>query len=293
MIRKFYKELPPDLKIILIYLLVTILFFAVPALEVTLVRTVLGIFLLIFVPGYVFLAALFPEEEELNWLERLTLSFGMSIAISPLLALVLNFTPWGIKLWSNFIAIILFTTLMLLIARFRRLRLPLDKRIRMPIEDVKAIRDINHFRTRNRTDNFLSIFLVSSIIISFLILGYLIVTVEKGERYTEFYILGTGEKYYNYPKVVHPGTPVEYMAGIINHEYENINYTLLVRMENDILLRQNIYLPHNQIWEQPVVFEINRTGPVLKLEFLLYMEDEKVPYRDNHIWINSTIKKKI
>jgi uncharacterized membrane protein len=52
----------------------------------------------LFFPGYVFITALFPEKKELDNLERLALSLGLSIAIVPLIGLLLNYTPWGIRL---------------------------------------------------------------------------------------------------------------------------------------------------------------------------------------------------
>lgn len=61
-------------------------------------RYVLGTVYVLFVPGYVTIEALYPKGDELSNLERLALSIGLSLAIVPLLGLVLNYTPWGIRL---------------------------------------------------------------------------------------------------------------------------------------------------------------------------------------------------
>lgn len=63
-----------------------------------LLRKALGLAFVLFFPGYVFITALFPEKKELDNLERLALSLGLSIAIVPLIGLLLNYTPWGIRL---------------------------------------------------------------------------------------------------------------------------------------------------------------------------------------------------
>jgi len=42
--------------------------------------------------------ALYPRGDELTPLERLALSIGLSLAVVPLVGLVLNYTPWGIRL---------------------------------------------------------------------------------------------------------------------------------------------------------------------------------------------------
>ncbi len=74
-------------------------------------RYVLGSIYVLFLPGYVTIEALYPLERELSSLERLALSIGLSLAIVPLIGLVLNYTPWGIRLepilWSMSIYILL------------------------------------------------------------------------------------------------------------------------------------------------------------------------------------------
>src|SRR5207245_4585088 len=57
------------------------------------VGNLLAIVLVLFAPGYVLVAALFPRDVEIDWIERIALSFGLSIAVVPLLGLFLNFTP--------------------------------------------------------------------------------------------------------------------------------------------------------------------------------------------------------
>ncbi len=60
---------------------------------------------MLFVPGFVFLKALYPSRVEVNLfsanidvVERLTLSIGLSIALTAMIGLILNYTPFGIRL---------------------------------------------------------------------------------------------------------------------------------------------------------------------------------------------------
>jgi hypothetical protein len=69
------------------------------------VRIVLGAIFILWLPGYTFIRALFPQNEptktnakNLDAIERISLSLGMSLALAPLVGLVLNFTAWGIRL---------------------------------------------------------------------------------------------------------------------------------------------------------------------------------------------------
>jgi len=69
------------------------------------VRYVLGTIFVLWLPGYTFIKALFPaeppiktSEKSLDTIERVALSLGMSLALVPIVGLLLNYTPWGIRL---------------------------------------------------------------------------------------------------------------------------------------------------------------------------------------------------
>ena len=60
------------------------------------IRYVLGTVFVLFLPGYSLIKTLFPTKEIDN-IERTALSIGMSLALVPLVGLLLNYTPWGIR----------------------------------------------------------------------------------------------------------------------------------------------------------------------------------------------------
>ena len=62
------------------------------------VRYVFGAIAVLYFPGYTLIEALYPKKEDLDSLERLALSIGLSLALVPLVGLLLNYTPWGIRL---------------------------------------------------------------------------------------------------------------------------------------------------------------------------------------------------
>lgn len=69
------------------------------------IRYVLGSIFVLWLPGYTFIKALFPIEpplktssKSLDTIERVALSLGMSLALVPIIGLLLNYTPWGIRL---------------------------------------------------------------------------------------------------------------------------------------------------------------------------------------------------
>ena len=92
-----------DLVLIGLFTILSVVFILSPVLSGTIPRTVLGLFLVLFLPGYAIIASLFPKQDDLDGIERLALSFGLSIAVTPLIGLLLNYTSYGIKIRSYFI----------------------------------------------------------------------------------------------------------------------------------------------------------------------------------------------
>jgi len=62
-----------------------------------LLRWVLGLLFVIFLPGYATVQALLPTAQP-SGLERFALSIGVSLVLDMLAGLALNYTPWGIRL---------------------------------------------------------------------------------------------------------------------------------------------------------------------------------------------------
>jgi uncharacterized membrane protein len=62
------------------------------------IRIGLGFIVVLFLPGSALIEALYPKKDDLEELERFALSVGLSLALSPLVGFVLNYTPWGIRL---------------------------------------------------------------------------------------------------------------------------------------------------------------------------------------------------
>ena len=83
-------------------------------------RIILGLPFILFFPGYALICALFPRKKDLDWFERLALSMGLSIAITSLIGLALNYTPFGIRLYPVTFSLFLFMLLMSAVAIYRR-----------------------------------------------------------------------------------------------------------------------------------------------------------------------------
>lgn len=83
-------------------------------------RWVLGSILVLYLPGFSLIQLLFPKGKEIDSLERFALSIGLSLALVPLIGLVLNFTPWGIRFAPIVASLGTFTIVALLAAAIRK-----------------------------------------------------------------------------------------------------------------------------------------------------------------------------
>jgi hypothetical protein len=84
-------------------------------------RYVFGSVLILFLPGYSLIEALYPKRE-LDDLTRFALSIGLSLALVPLVGLILNYTPFGIRLIPVTISIAGLTLVLLIYALYRKHR---------------------------------------------------------------------------------------------------------------------------------------------------------------------------
>ena len=279
MIKKFLNKV--DLVITILLTLLFILFVSVPSLQETPVRIILGFSLVIFLPGYSLIAMLFPRKNDLGWIERTTLSFGLSIAIVPLLGVALNYTPFGIRLSPILLILSTFTISLSIIAWIRRLKLPVEERFKIPFESLLKVN-----LGQSALDKGLSIVLIASIIVSCATLIYVVVTPKTGERFSEFYLLGSNGLAADYPTELMGGVEGELIIGIVNHEYENVTYLLEVTFNGSLIYEEQISLIENEMWESPFTFKAIEKGENQKLEFLLYKDRQREAYRTLHLWVN-------
>ncbi len=279
----------PYLDLILVIILTGLcaLFVLEPTLNKTAVRTVLGLLLVLFLPGYSLIAALFPKKDDLDSIERLALSFGLSIAITPLIGLVLNYTPYGIRLDPILVSLSSLTVLLCIVAFIRRKRISEDNRFSVDFRGFFS--GINEsFQGESKTGKILSVVLIISIILAISTTAYIIIKPKEGESFTEFYILGQDGKASNYPTNLTPGQEGKVIIGIVNQENNDTKYRLVVTSNGTVQMEQTLTLKDGQKVEIPFNFTAGEAGE-RKMEFLLYkLPDNKNIYRSLHLWLNIT-----
>ena len=81
-------------------------------------RYILGLLYVLFLPGYCFIRAFFMQRE-LEYLEQIVFSLGLSILFVFLTGLLLNYSPWGITLAPIVLSLLTLTLVFSIIALFR------------------------------------------------------------------------------------------------------------------------------------------------------------------------------
>lgn len=123
---------------------------------------------------------------------------------------------------------------------------------------------------------------VSSILIILLVAAviatvYIIVNPSPGEKFTELYILGAGDKAGNYPTNLSVNEIGNLTLGVVNHEQKTTTYNLVETLNGVTLSNQNITLNNNETKQINFSFQPTQVGNNQTLEFKLY----KLPNTDN------------
>ena len=97
-----------------------VLFVLVPPFNETFLRIPIALSLFFFVPGYAFIAALFPGKKEISGIERFTLSVGFSIVLTVFDGFLISLLPWGYRPAPIVVSILGMTAFFSILAIFTR-----------------------------------------------------------------------------------------------------------------------------------------------------------------------------
>lgn len=130
------------------------------------------------------------------------------------------------------------------------------------------------------------VFLFTCIIVAIGLTIYIAANPYSGDSFTEFYILGPLGKATGYPTNLTVGEIRTVVIGVVNHEYEEIIYRIVVRLENtSIAIMNDVILEHEGKRELNYTFMLDEAGECMKLEFLLYKNGLNETYRNLHLWV--------
>ncbi|MDX1534211.1 MAG: DUF1616 domain-containing protein, partial [Thermoplasmata archaeon] len=300
-----------------------------------------AILLVLFIPGYVLVAALFPgsgklaeavrdvahagerpgpgegqadeaqdapdegegdRKGEIDWIERIALSFGLSIAVVPLLGLLLNFTPFGIRLTPIVLSILFFSVGLGVVAYIRRMALPKEDRLSATLVVRRPA-----WGEYSRLDKVLAVGLVISVVFAVSVLAFVLTTPRPGEQFTEFGILGPGGMLSGYPTDLNVSEPGTVLIFVANHEFAPVDYTVRVdqvgveivfnpdtganetnELNRTTMSWMNLSLEHDTNSTSPYTFQIDTAG-LYQVQFLLFRDSDLAQvYRNLHLFVTVT-----
>lgn len=243
-------------------------------------RTLLGLPLILFIPGYTLVAALFPSREGLDGIERFALGFGLSLALIPLVALGIEYSPWRLTLGPILAGLMMVTLIFSAIAVLRRTRLSADHhyvpsrpRLVMP-----------HPRTWDRRSRYAAGIVTIGLLLLTGAGSSIVADRLQGEPMTEFALYNADGKPEFYPREMSPDKPATVAVEVTNREGKPETYHLLVTAAGtEIAKVDGIRVEDGATIQQPVtIHDLPAGADQIPIEFDLYRDGqpaESPPYR--------------
>lgn len=265
-------------------------------------RYLLALALVFLLPGYAMAAVLFPEDGEIDWIRRIALSVGLSIASVALLGLLLDLTPVGLNVATVVGSLLLLSLGTSALAWWRRLRVSEPRRLSLSIDLALPL-----WRDLRFADRLLAIGVAIALTSGVGVVAFGLANPPSPDRFTELYLLDAGGGVLNYTLSLNTTEGGSVVVGIHNVEGMPVNYTVVVLLASletvyNATTGRNETVPGNSTFldsfavevasggraEEPFPFSIPIQGEYL-LEFRLYMGPPQGPpyrYVDLHVRVS-------
>lgn len=323
---RFDRGLPVDLIVAVAFVLVADAVVSVAG-ALPILRAVVGFPILFFVPGYVLLAALFPAERApgrtarrglpttgrgLDVPTRLALSFGISVALLPVFAVALAFTPFGFGTASLLGLLTVFVLVGATVGAVQRLRLPPEARFQLSAR--RRVAGFLGFLTgpESRAGVAVNLLLVVSVLVAGTGFAYAVFVPPADQGYEDFMLLtesADGEYVSSgYPTEFTRGQGQELVVGVANHREAATSYTVVAELQRvrgqgssfqvvqrSELSRFGATVEPGETWYGTHQVAPDMAGENLRLVYYLYRGDAPqnptMTSADQHLhlWINSSL----
>ena len=249
-------------------------------------RIVLGLPFIFFFPGYAVVALLFPSRDGVDGVERIALAFGVSVALVPLIALVLDRSRWSIALTPIVVALLVVTTIAGVLAGYRRARYPPIRRYTV----TARIPTLPPFSTWDRQTRLAMGLMAIAFVL--LVAGGASAVVARfaGEPTTEFALFSADGKAQFYERQVPVGEAVEALLSITNREGHAVTYEIRVAGDGVAVGSVSpIAVKDGETGTVPIRFTVHQEGDQLPVYFELWRTDRPTashPYRTLRLMVD-------
>lgn len=190
-----------------------------------LLGTLVGVVFVLFLPGYAAIALLFPAAGDITWVQRTTLSVGVSLAVAPLAGLLSNSMPGGVRIETVLAILAVVTVALAALAYRRRQALPFDSRLGLSLEIPRP-----RWRGLSTAERHLVVLLAVVLALGSAAVAYSASRPHAPPGFTEFYVLNETGVPANYPSDLLVGMETGVVLVVVNHESATVNYTIEIRL---------------------------------------------------------------
>lgn len=285
-------------------------------------RFALALPVLVFLPGYVLVATLFPArhravgvaEEPLgriDGVERAALSVATSLVVLMLYALLVDVTPLVFSQPAVLGGLTVFVVVGAFVGAIRRLELPSGERFRVPIGRWYGEVGGALLHPGSRVDGVLNLLVLVSVLAAVGAFGYALAAPAPNAGYTEFQLLTEddgGELVASgYPTSLTAGEEAPLVASVTNHEGGAQTYSVVVELQRvrssdgSVTVLEETELQRTQStvdagetwnWRHALAPPSTMLGEDLRVQYTLYQGEAPADasaedaYRRLHLWIS-------
>ncbi|GAA0202589.1 DUF1616 domain-containing protein [Halobaculum roseum] len=279
--------------------------------------------LVLFLPGYALLSVLVPGSANssgdavsdpplgsvtIGWFERASLSVGLSVAVLPILVVLLAALGYQPTRTTVSVTLVGFVVLASALGAARRLALPEENRYGLPVDRwLRELRTFAGSPRATRVDKFGAVVLGVLVVLALAGMSVGLAAPPDGESYTEVALLTPSEDgpvAAGYPDAVANDEPLELVLSIENdlgrptaYEYvvvldrvsSSADGTEMTVLERDALERGNVSLADDETATRTLSLVPSMLGSDLRLSVFVYEEAApEFPSRttaDEHLYI--------
>jgi uncharacterized membrane protein len=255
-------------------------------------RLALGLAYVLFVPGYCLTAALFPRADDIDGIERIGLSLGLSVAWVSVLALLLDRLPWGLRLWPIVLGELLSILVFMAVALWRRKRLPAAEAYAPEL----AWRPRPWWRELPQFEKRIYGLVAGALLVAGLAAAWVFLVPSPSQFMTEFYMLGADGLAESYPREAAVDQEIGVTLGVMNRERDERSYRVEVWAVDPwtegrrqlVAQAGPVDLAVGSGREWPIAWQMPWAADDQVVELLLFSGDEAEPYRSLRLWLNVT-----
>ncbi len=131
-----------------------------------------------------------------------------------------------------------------------------------------------------KLSNIIKVLLIIILVAGVITVCYMVINPNQGEGFTEFYILDHNNNITDYPVNVTHNSIEKINIGIKNNEYKDMNYTVKIYKDEQLITSYNQSLHNNE--ESLTPFYLDKTGTIgndQEIDIKLYIGNNTNPYR--------------